>query len=70
MNRAIAVEVAIAVSAAQMDALDRILGPTDPNLIPCGFALLPVTALFALRGLGELVARHLGAANRTRKASA
>ncbi|GAA2019724.1 cation-transporting P-type ATPase [Catenulispora yoronensis] len=59
MNRAVIVELVIAVLTTQMDALRRFLGTTDLNLIQFGWAVLPPIALFVLWELGKLVARRV-----------
>ena len=63
MNRALIVEVVLAVLTTQMDALRRLLDTTDLNVREFGWALVPAVVLFILWELGKLLARrhHVGA---------
>ncbi len=58
MNRALIVEVVLAVLMTQMDALRRLLDTTDLNIREFGWALVPAVGLFILWELGKLIARH------------
>ncbi|MGA8372297.1 MAG: cation-translocating P-type ATPase C-terminal domain-containing protein, partial [Acidimicrobiales bacterium] len=57
MNRALALEFALAVLTTQMDALRRILDTTQLNLREWGWALVPAIGLLGLWELGKLLAR-------------
>jgi P-type Ca2+ transporter type 2C len=58
MNRALIVEVILAVLVTQMDALRRLLDTTDLNVREFGWALVPAVGLFAIWELGKLIARR------------
>jgi P-type Ca2+ transporter type 2C len=58
MNRAIVIEVVLAVLTTQMDALRRILDTTPLNVREFGWALVPALGLLLLWELGKLVARR------------
>ncbi len=58
MNRALIVEVILAVLTTQMDALRRLLDTTDLNVREFGWALVPAVGLFILWELGKLLARR------------
>ena len=58
MNRALIVEVILAVLITQMDALRRLLDTTDLNVREFGWALVPAVGLFILWELGKVLARH------------
>ncbi|HYA69315.1 MAG TPA: HAD-IC family P-type ATPase [Acidimicrobiales bacterium] len=57
MNKAIAIEFALAVLTTQMDALRRILDTTQLNLREWGWALVPAIGLLGLWEVGKLVVR-------------
>jgi Ca2+-transporting ATPase len=58
MNRALIIEVILAVLVTQMDALRRLLDTTDLNVREFGWALVPAVGLFIIWELGKLVARR------------
>ncbi len=58
MNRALIIEVILAVLITQMDALRRLLDTTDLNVREFGWALVPAVGLFIIWELGKLLARH------------
>ena len=58
MNRALIIEVILAVLVTQMDALRRLLDTTELNVREFGWALVPALGLFILWELGKLVARR------------
>jgi Ca2+-transporting ATPase len=67
MNRALIIEVILAVLITQMDALRRLLGTTELNVREFGWALVPAIGLFIVWELGKLVARRYeGASSSTR----
>ncbi len=57
MNRALFIELALAVLTTQMDALRRILDTTQLNLGEWGWALVPAVGLLVLWELGKLLVR-------------
>ena len=61
MNRAIAVEVALAVMVTQMDVFQRILDTVDINALQFLWAVVPAAGLLVLWELGKLVARRASA---------
>nr|WP_275128564.1 cation-translocating P-type ATPase C-terminal domain-containing protein [Streptomyces monomycini] len=60
MNRAVLVEVVLAVVIAQMDLFHRLLGTTDIDMKHFAWALVPALALLFLWELGKLMARGRG----------
>ena len=58
MNRALIIEVILAVLVTQMDALRRLLDTTDLNVRKLGWALVPAIGLYVLWALGKLLARR------------
>ena len=58
MNRALIIEVVLAVLVTQMDALRRLLDTTDLNVREFGWALVPPVGLFIIWELGKLLARR------------
>jgi Ca2+-transporting ATPase len=58
MNRAIIIEIGLAVLVTQMDALRRIVDTTQINLRQFGWALLPAAALLLLWEAAKLLARR------------
>jgi P-type Ca2+ transporter type 2C len=58
MNYAMLGEFVLAVLVTQMDVFHCLLGTTDINLHPFGWALLPARALLVLWELGKLIARR------------
>jgi Ca2+-transporting ATPase len=58
MNRALIIEVILAVLVTQMDALRRLLDTTDLNVREFGWALVPAIGLFIVWELGKLLARR------------
>lgn len=62
MNRAIIIELILAVLVTQMDALRRLLDTTQINVREFGWALVPALGLFVLWELGKLLARRFATA--------
>ncbi len=60
MNRALIIKVILAVLITLMDALRRLLDPTDLNVGELGWALVPAVGLFIVLELGKLLARRHG----------
>ncbi|GCD48173.1 cation-translocating P-type ATPase [Streptomyces paromomycinus] len=60
MNRAMLIEVVLAVAVTQMDLFHRLLGTTELDLRHFAWALVPAAALLLLWELGKLVARGRG----------
>ncbi|WP_030664715.1 HAD-IC family P-type ATPase [Streptomyces rimosus] len=60
MNRAMLIEVVLAVAVTQMDLFHHLLGTTELGLRHFAWALVPAVALLALWELGKLVARGRG----------
>ena len=58
MNRALIVEVILAVLVTQMDALRRLLDTTDLNVREFGWALVPAVGLFIIWEFGKFLARR------------
>ncbi|MGY1618445.1 cation-translocating P-type ATPase [Geodermatophilus sp. SYSU D00691] len=58
MNRALAVELVLAVLVTQMDVFQRLLDTTALSLAQFGWALVPALALLVVWELGKLVARR------------
>ena len=58
MNRALIIEVILAVLVTQMDALRRLLDTTDLNVREFGWALVPAVGLFVVWELGKFVRRR------------
>ncbi len=59
MNRALIIEVVLAVLTTQMDALRRILGTVELTFPQFAWALIPPVALLILWEIGKLAARHI-----------
>ncbi|MFI2235856.1 cation transporting ATPase C-terminal domain-containing protein [Streptomyces chrestomyceticus] len=60
MNRAMLIEVVLAVAVTQMDLFHRLLGTAELDLRHFAWALVPAVALLVLWELGKLVARGRG----------
>jgi Ca2+-transporting ATPase len=58
MNRAAAVEIALAVLVTQMDVFHRLLNTVELDAVQFLWAVVPAAGLLALWELGKLIARH------------
>jgi P-type Ca2+ transporter type 2C len=59
MNRAILIELVLAVAVTQLDALRRLLGTTELDAAQFAWSVVPAVVLLILWELGKLVARRL-----------
>jgi Ca2+-transporting ATPase len=58
MNRAAAIEIALAVLVTQMDVFHRLLNTVEINTVQFLWAVVPAAGLLVLWELGKLIARH------------
>jgi len=58
MNRAAAIEIALAVLVTQMDVFHRLLNTVDINTVQFLWAVVPAVGLLLLWEIGKLIARR------------